>query len=156
MKLDLTKDEKRLVAYAKKKTLLNCKKRKSNGLCDQLVAFVLSESGKIYDGVCFESELPTTNICGEAHAIANMMMAETKVAKIKSILVTSPFPRETDKGPMPCGKCRHTIHEFGTPKTTVLSGAFVKKGKDWIIFSQLDKYNAFKLYPNPYVQTKWD
>ena len=86
MAIQLTKDEKKLVEYAKTAVVRYNKKRHSTGGIDTLYAFVMPDSGKIYDGACLESTISTGVICGERHAIANMILQETYNAKIKSIV----------------------------------------------------------------------
>lgn len=153
---ELTKEEKTLVEYARKKIVEYVKKRKKNELCDILYAFALSESGKIYDGACFESNLPQTNICAETHAISNMLLAETEKAKVRALLVAGPVPRKTEKAITPCGRCRHVLNEFGTDKTTVICSEFIRNEKDWQMFPRIDKYRVKELYPHPYTPIKWD
>ncbi len=151
-----TRDEKKLIDYSKKKILEYSKYRKENGLYDIIHAFVLSESGKIYDGTCFESNLPQTCICAETHAVSNMLQAETEKAKIKSLLVADPVPKSSRNTIMPCGRCRHVINEFGTRSTTVLSSDYIRHEKKWDVFTVINKYKITELYPKPYVPTKWE
>jgi len=65
--MKFTKDEKKLIAYAKRKILEYCKKYKAKGLFPKIFSFVLSKNGKIYEGASFESTLPECNICAERH-----------------------------------------------------------------------------------------
>ena len=83
----LTKDEKKLVDFARKKILEYSKMRKAKGLYDSLYAFVLSDGGNIYVGKPLESNLSPANHCAEAQAISVMLLEETEKAKIKSILI---------------------------------------------------------------------
>ena len=149
-------EEKKLIEYAKKTIIKYCKERRKKGLYDIIYAFVLSNSGKIYTGACFESNLTQANICAETHAISNMVLAETEKAKVRSLLVAGPVPRESKRSITPCGRCRHVINEFGTPNTTVLCSEFIKLKKGWKLFPKIQKYTIRELYLFPYMPTKWE
>lgn len=149
-------DEKKLIGYARNKVLQYCKLRKSKGFCDLFYSFVLSDSGRIYDGAAAESNQPQAGFCAERHAIANMLLAETEKAKIVSILVAGPVPKKSKEAATPCGICRIMIHEFSTSKTSVLCSDFIRKGKGWVVFPKIDKYSIKELYPHPYISVGWD
>src|SRR5205807_9775287 len=92
MGMDLTSEEKRLVEYAKEAIVKYNQIRHANGGIDTLYSFLLSDSGKIHDGACYESSLTHATVCGERHAIANMILHESYRARIKSIVVADPVP----------------------------------------------------------------
>ncbi|MFA6255236.1 MAG: cytidine deaminase [Patescibacteria group bacterium] len=156
MTTKLTLAEKKLINHAKKAAVKYNKTRKSKGGIDTLYSFLLSDSGKIYDGACLESNVGHANICGERHAIANLIMNESYKAKIKSIVVADPVPKAQKHGTMPCGTCRHLIWQFGSPKTTVLCLQYIKKENGWIFLPKIEKYTIKKIYPNAYEPVKWD
>jgi len=121
-----------------------------------MLACALSESGKMYFSTVFESPtMPQTCICAETHAVANLLQAETEKAKIKSIIVAGPIPNTSSGVIMPCGRCRHVIHEFGTKNTTVLCSNYIRHEKTWDMFINIKKYKITELYPMPYVPTEW-
>ena len=66
--------------------------RHVNGGIDTLYSFLLSDSGKIFDGACYESNISHASVCGERCAISNMVLQESYKAKIKSIVVADPVP----------------------------------------------------------------
>ena len=94
-------------------------------------------------------------ICGERHAIANMVLEESYKAKIKSIVVATPVPEVQAQGSTPCGNCRHLIWERGRPGTTVLILQYIRQKNRWV-FPRLEKYTIKKLYPNAYVPVEWE
>jgi len=149
-------NEKKLIDYARKKILQYCKMRKSKGLNDIIYSFVLSDSGKIYDGASIICNLRQAGYCAERHAIGNMLLAESEKAKIVSLFVAGPVQRKSAKAITPCGICRILIDEFSTPKSTVICSEFIRNEKNWTVFPRIDKYNAKELYPHPYVAPKWD
>jgi len=156
--MKLTKDEKKLVEYAKKAVVRYNKKRHAKGKhewnVDTVYAFVMSDTGKIYDGACLETTV-SGGVCAERHAIANMVLNETYRAKIKSIVIPSPVPKVLKKSTTPCGLCRHVIWERGTSNTTVICLQYIQKKNGWI-FPKMDKYTIKELYPNPFEMVKWD
>jgi cytidine deaminase len=151
----LTKGEKRLVKHAKRAVIEYSKKRHSRGGRDTLYAFVMSDSGKIYDGACLETTISNGSICGERHAIANMVLQETYSAKIKSVVVVDPVPRVQKNSTTPCGTCRHVIWENGAPGTTIICIQYIWQKNGWI-FPKMEKHTIKKLYPNAYEMVKWD
>jgi len=150
-----TSDEKRLIEHAKKAVVKYNKIRKAKGGIDTLYAFVMSDSGKIYDGACFETVISGGNICGERHAIANMIINETYKAKIKSVVVADPVPEAQKHSTTPCGTCRHVISELGTPNTTIICMQFIQQKDGWT-FPKIEKHRIKDLYPYPYTPVKWD
>ena len=157
MTIKLTADEKRLVNHAKKAITKYNKMRHKKGSIDTLYSFLMSDSGKIHDGACFEPNIAQATICGERHAIANMVLNEAYQAKIKSIVIADPVPEVQKKSTPPCGTCRHLIWQFGTPQTSVILMQYIQRKKDWI-FPKMEKHLIKNLYPYPYepVEGLWD
>jgi cytidine deaminase len=154
---DLTKNEEELVEYARERIKEHARKRWENDLYDILYAFVLSETGEIYEGKPFESSQPSFNFCAERHAINQMQFEETEESKIEAVLVAGPVPDKDHKGTMPCGACRHTINEFGDEETTVIISNFVRKeGGEWNLLPQIQKFQIQELYPEAYEPVEWD
>ena len=151
---NLNSDEKRLIEHAKKAIVRYNKQRKAKGGMDTLYAFVMSDSGKIYDGACFETTISNSNICGERHAIANMVLKETYKAKIKHVVVADPVPKLQKKSTTPCGTCRHVIWEFKTSNTTVICIQYMQQKNGWV-FPRIEKHTIKKLYPLPYIPVEW-
>jgi cytidine deaminase len=158
MTTKLTPTEKRLIEYAKRAIVRYNKIRHKKGGVDTLYSFVLSDSGKIYDGACFEPNIAQATTCGERHAIANMIMNESYSAKIKAIVVADPVPQVQKKSTTPCGTCRHLIWAHGTPTTSVILMQYILGKRGWT-FPKMEKYTAKELYPHPYEpadQNIWD
>lgn len=155
MVVKLNKNERKLVEHAKKATIRYNKLRHSTGGIDTLYAFIISNNGKIYDGTCLESSVSSGVLCGERHAIANMVLREGYKGKIKCIVVLDPVPKVQKNCSTPCGTCRHVIWERGNLDTTVICIQYIKQKKNWV-FPKMEKYTISKLYPNPYKMTKWD
>jgi cytidine deaminase len=149
-----TPDEKKIIEYAKKAIVRYNKKRRIKGGIDTLYAFVMSDSGKIYDGACLETTISNGNVCGERHAIANMVLKESYKAKIRHIVVADPVPKKQRNSTTPCGTCRHMIWELGTPNTTVICIQYMRQKDGWI-FPKTEKHKIKALYPRPYLQIKW-
>jgi cytidine deaminase len=156
-KTNFTPEENKLILHAKKRLLQIFKMRKSKNLYDNLISFVLSESGKIYEGCPLECIQPNANCCAERIAIANMVINETEKVKIKCILVADAIPENSSFKPtVPCGVCRSVITEFATKNTFILCTSYIRHKKGWTIFEKIDKYEPNKLYPFPYQPIKWD
>lgn len=157
MTIKLTPNEKKLVEHAKKDIVKYNQIRHKKGGIDTLYSFLMSNSGKIHDGACLESNTRHVNVCSEKHAIANMVLQESYKAKIKCIVVADPVPAVQKKSTPPCGACRHLIWEFGTPKTSVILIQYIQRKNDWI-FPKVEKYSIKDLYPRPYepVEGLWD
>jgi cytidine deaminase len=155
--MKLNDHEMKLLEYAKKRIPVLFGKRRERGVLDTLFAFVISDSGKIYEGKSFESEICNGPICCERGAIANMALEETEKARIKSVLVFGPVGKEGNL--TPCGLCRAVIHEYSDGKATILctGGYFERKDTDFedIIKKNLRKFTIKELYPEPWVEGKW-
>jgi|SRR5581483_9625900 len=154
MDTELTPTEQKLVDHAKKSIeKYNKQRHKRNGI-DTLYGFLITEEGNIYDGAAFEPNLAHATICGERHAIANMVMNDAYNTKIKSIVVADPVPSIQDRCTPHCGTCRHLIWQFGNPDTTVILMQYIQ-GKsengeiNWT-FPKLEKLIIKNLYPYPY------
>ena len=149
MDITLTPDEQKLVEHAKKAIVRCNKMRQEKGSIDTLYSFLMSDSGKIYDGACFEPNIAQATICGERHVVANMVFKESYAAKIKCIVVADPVPEVQEKSTPPCGTCRHIIWQFGTPETSVILMQYIRNENDWT-FPKIEKHFIKDLYPYPY------
>jgi cytidine deaminase len=153
MDIQLTEVENKLLEYSKVAIVKYNKIRHNNGGIDTLYAFLVSESGEIYDGAAFEPSI----ICAERLAIANLTLQESYKAKIKNILIASPVPEVQMMGTPPCGACREVIWNHGTPQTTVILLQYIQNKDGWT-FPKIEKYTIKDFYPLPY-ETKeglWD
>src|SRR5512146_2259972 len=74
-------------------------------------AALLTESGKIYDGVNIENAAYPTGICAERVAVFKAVSEGER--RFTAIAVV------TSNGGTPCGSCRQVLAEFGT-ETIVL------------------------------------
>jgi cytidine deaminase len=157
MDIDLSADEQRLIRYAHDAVMKYNTIRHSRGGIDTLYSFLLSDSGRIFDGASFEPNIAHSTFCGERCAIANMVLNESYEAKIKTIVIADPVPSIQDRSTSPCGTCRHVIHQFATPDTTVLSVQYIQQKDDWA-FPSVEKWTIDELYPHPYEPMKglWD
>lgn len=157
MNIKLTPDEQKLVEHAKQAIIKYNKIRHKKDDIDTLYSFLLSETGKIHDGACFEPNIAQATICGERHAIANMALDESRNTKIKSIVVADPVPEVQEHSTPPCGTCRHLIWQFGTPETSVICMQYIQQKDGWI-FPQFEKHFIKDLYPYPYEPKEdlWD
>ena len=153
MDTQLTEEEKKLIEYSKEAVVKYNKIRHTNGGIDTLYAFLISESGKIYDGAAFEPSI----ICAERHAIANLTLQESYQTKVKSIVIAAPVPEIQDFGTPPCGACREVIWNHGTPRTTVILLQYIQNIAEWS-FPKVEKYTIKDFYPLPYEQKEglWD
>lgn len=151
----LTPYEQKLVDHAKAAVVKYNKMRQAKGGQDTLYAFILSDSGQIHDGACLEGKIAHATVCGERHAIANMVIQESYTAKIKCIVIADPVPAQREHGITPCGTCRHLIWGHGTPKTTVISLQYISKDGDWT-FPKWEKYTIEELHPHPYGPVDWE
>jgi cytidine deaminase len=151
-------DQKRkLIEHARTRIRDHAKQRQEKGLYDVMYAFVLSESGEIYEGVPFESNQPCFNFCAERHAINQMQMGESEESKIEAVFVAGPVPDEEESVNMPCGACRHAINEFGDEETPVIASNFIREGKgEWNIFPEIQDFKIGELYPESYETVSWD
>jgi len=157
MKLDLTSEETNLIEHAKEAIVRYNKIRHENGGIDTLYSFLLSDSGNIHDGACYEPEVAHATVCGERHAIANLILLESYKARIKSIVVADPVPEVQEHSRPPCGTCRHLIWSQGTPETTVILMQYIQRKDGWT-FPKLEKYTIKDFYPLPYKEKEglWD
>ncbi len=157
MDIKLTPEEKTLVDYSKEAIVRYNKVRHAQGGIDTLYAFLLSDGGKIHDGACFESNLTHATVCGERHAIANMILQESYAAKIKSIVVADPVPKVQENSRPPCGTCRHLVWTHGLLETSVILMQYIQGLHGWT-FPKIEKYAASDLYPHPFrpVEGLWD
>ena len=152
--MPFSKDEQKLVKHTKESIAKYNRLRQSKGGIDTLYSFVMSESGKIYDGACLESSVSAGAVCAERHAIANMILAESYSTKIKHIVVADPVPRIQKNSTAPCGTCRHVIWEMG-PEATVILIQYVRQKSGWA-FPKIEKRRIRDLYPSPYIPVKWE
>ncbi|MDP4000190.1 MAG: hypothetical protein Q8Q11_02030 [bacterium] len=157
MDVKLTSDEKKLVERSKQAIARYNKMRHKEGSVDTLYSFLISDSGKIYEGASFEPNVAQATVCGERQAIGNMVFHEAYKAKIRSIVVADPVPEVQKNSTPPCGTCRHLIWQFGTPKTTVICMQYIQKPDGWI-FPKTEKLTIADFYPHPYepVEGLWD
>lgn len=155
--VNLTPEEKRLVAHAKEAIVKYNTIRHAQGDIDTLYSFILSDRGTIHEGACYEASLTHATICGERHAIANMILQESYAARIKSIVVADPVPEVQEQSRPPCGTCRHLIWSHGTPETTVILMQYIQRKTGWT-FPKLEKYTIQDFYPLPYEPKEglWD
>lgn len=157
MTIQLSPEEKKLVEHAKKAIVKYNTMRHKKGSIDTLYSFLMSDSGKIHDGACLETNIAHAVVCGERHAIANMVLSEAYKAKIKHIVVAAPVPEVQEKSTPPCGTCRHLIWQFGTPDTSVILIQYIQQKNGWI-FPKIEKHFIKDLYPYPYEPKEdlWD
>jgi cytidine deaminase len=157
MEIHLTESERDLVEHAKEAIVRYNRQRHSKGGVDTLYAFLLAESGSIYDGAAFEPNISHATICGERHAIANLVMNEAYDSKIESIVVADPVPSIQDKSTPPCGTCRHLIWQFGRPETSVILMQYIQGDDSWT-FPRIERLTIEEFYPYPYepVHGLWD
>ncbi len=157
MDIALTSEEQKLVDRAKESIVSYNKIRHEHGGIDTLYSFLLSATGNIHDGACYEPNISHATVCGERHAIQNMILHESYKAKIKSIVVADPVPDIQKNGTPPCGTCRHLIWSHGTPETTVILMQYIQ-GRDGWTFPKIEKYTIKDLYPYPYepIEGLWD
>lgn len=153
MELNFTSAENRLIEHAKAAIVNYNKIRHAHGGIDTLYSFILSDSGNIHDGACYEANLTHATICGERHAIANMILQESYAARIKSIVVADPVPEVQEHSRPPCGTCRHLIWSHGTPETTVILMQYIQGKAGWT-FPKPEKYSIKDFYPLPYEPKK--
>lgn len=152
--MQLTPGERKLIEHAEKAIVKYNTMRHTKGDIDTLYGFVLSDGRVIYEGACYE---PKPTICGERHAIANMVLYESNKAKIKSIVVADPVPELQDQSRPPCGTCRQIIWIQGTPETSVILLQYIQ-GKEGYTFPKIEKYTISDLYPHPFKEKEghWD
>ena len=76
-------------------------------------AAVLTDSGRIYDGVNIENAAYPVTVCGERTAIFKAVSNGER--KFKAIAVV------TRDGGMPCGSCRQVMAEFSPDMLVILA-----------------------------------
>jgi cytidine deaminase len=153
MEPQFTSDEQKLIDYAKEAIVRYNRMRHENGGVDTLYAFLMSDSGKIYDGAAFEPGI----ICAERHAIANLTLHESYNARIKCIVVADPVPEVQEKSTPPCGACREVIWNHGTSDTVVILIQYIQGKTGWT-FPRMEKFKItdFYLYPYEPKEGLWD
>ncbi len=88
--------------YKAAKAVQNGRKISEYVTCGEVSAAILSESGRIYTGVCIDS-CCTLGICAERNAIFNMITnGEERISKVLAIL-------SDGKSGAPCGACRELM-----------------------------------------------
>jgi cytidine deaminase len=91
-----------LINYAK--SVLGSRKISENAWVGSVAAAILSDSGKVYTGVCIDLAC-SIGFCAEHAAIAAMITAgESKIIKIVAISENGILP--------PCGRCREFISQI--------------------------------------------
>lgn len=153
--MELSEGEREFVDEARRRILDHATARRTAGFFDELHAVVRSTSGRVYDGVPFETSMPQFDFCAERHAINNMLYAETEAASVDAVLVAGPVPDEDADVTTPCGACRHAIHQFGDDATVFCSN-FVREAEGWNVFPEMERYTAEELYPHPGSQPQWE
>lgn len=156
-KAQLSLAEKKLVEHSKKAVTRYNIMRHRNGGIDTLYAFIVSDSGKVYDGACFEANLAHATLCAERHAIANLVMNECYQSRIKAIVIADPVPKTQKHSTPPCGTCRHIIWAQGTPDTVVILMQYIQTNMSWA-FPVVEKHSIKDFYPHPYEPDRnlWD
>lgn len=93
----------KLIEIAKK--TINVKKTETGKIIGDVGAAILSESGKIYVGLCIDTH-EGSGICAERSAIAAMISSgETKIKKIVAVWTDGTVIS-------PCGACREWIWQI--------------------------------------------
>lgn len=146
--------EQKLIDHAKEGVATYNKQRHLRGGIDTLYGCLITKEGVIYDGAAFEPDISHATVCGERHAIANMVMNEGYDSKIESIVIAIPVPTVQEKGTTPCGTCRQVIWQFGNPDTSVILMQYIQEkdeaGELTWIFPKVEKILMKDLYPYPY------
>lgn len=89
--------------YKAAKDVFNARRISDYVTCGEVSAAVLSETGKIYTGVCIDT-CSTLGICAERNAIFNMITnGEQSISKVLCIM---PYGKA---GGAPCGACRELM-----------------------------------------------
>jgi len=155
--MKLNEYEKKLVEHAKKRVLQLLKMRRRKGLYDSLYAFVMSDSGKVYEGTFIDTKINGAGTCAERVAIANMLLNETELAKVKHVVVIAPVGKGGNL--TPCAACRGVIDEYSDGKATVIClGAHILSTEPDIskLFKNIRKFTIRELYPEPWIEGTWD
>ncbi len=95
--------------YEAAKAVQNARKISEYVTAGEVSAAILSESGKIYTGICVDT-CSTLGICAERNAIFNMLTnGETEIKKVLAILPDG-------KTGAPCGACRELMVQLSPAK----------------------------------------
>ena len=95
--------------YEAAKAVQNARKISEYVTAGEVSAAILSESGKIYTGICVDT-CSTLGICAERNAIFNMLTnGETEIKKMLAILPDG-------KTGAPCGACRELMVQLSPAK----------------------------------------
>ena len=95
--------------YEAAKAVQNARKISEYVTAGEVSAAILSESGKIYKGICVDT-CSTLGICAERNAIFNMLTnGETEIKKVLAILPDG-------KTGAPCGACRELMVQLSPAK----------------------------------------
>lgn len=78
-------------------------------------AAVLTNSGKIYDGVNIESAAYPTTVCAERVAIFKAVSEGERAFEAIAVV--------TDNAGSPCGSCRQVMAEFGLETLVIIADA---------------------------------
>lgn len=88
--------------YDAAKAVLNARRVSDYVTCGEVAAAILSQSGRIYTGVCIDT-CSTLGICAERNAIFNMLTnGEQEIDKVLCILPDG-------SNGAPCGACRELM-----------------------------------------------
>jgi cytidine deaminase len=155
--MKLNEYEKKLIEHAKRRVPQLFKMRRKKDVYDTYYAAVISNSGRIYEGVPFCPKIESATICCERVAIANMCLAETEKARIKSVFVFGPVGH---KGNLtPCGVCRAVVNQYSDGKATILcaGGYFERQDTNFeeLIKKYFRKFTIKELYPEPWTTGEW-
>ncbi len=88
-------------------------------------AALLTESGKIYDGVNIENAAYPSAMCAERVAVFKAVSEGEK--KIEAIAVV------TRDGGSPCGQCRQVLSEFGLDTLVLIADGEGKIRREYIL-----------------------
>jgi cytidine deaminase len=100
--------------------------------------------------------LRNAGFCAERHAIADVAYREGPQGWVTAIIVASPVPSSRAPVTMPCGICRHVIHELSAPDATVLCASYILREAGILPFPQLRRFSVADLYPHPYEPIVWE
>ena len=85
----------------------------------QVGAALLTEDGRVFDGVNVENSAYPTCICAEVNALGSAVAAGAK--ELAAIAVVTDPPEGKAPGP-PCGNCRQALSEFSLDLRILLAG----------------------------------
>ncbi|MFB6253220.1 MAG: hypothetical protein ABEI06_01255 [Halobacteriaceae archaeon] len=153
--MNLSDKEQSFIETAETRIRSHARERRDVALFDKLYAIVQSETGKIYEGIPFETSMSQFDFCAERHAINNMQYAETEKTNVDMIIIAGPAPNDEATITMPCGACRHAINQF-SEDATVFCSNFVRESTGWTIFPRLKRFTATELYPHHEPVPSWE